>query len=55
MFIIPFTKKWDKLDINNKNLLLNFYSNIKLGLLILFVLYIIYKLNTFYYKKEDQN
>jgi hypothetical protein len=54
MFFTPlYNLRYLKFD--NKNLLLNFYSNIKLGLLILFVLYIIYKLNTFYYKKEDQN
>jgi len=55
MLIIPFTKQWNKLDINNKNLKWNFYANIKLVLLVVLVLFIIYKLYSIKYCKKDEN
>ena len=44
MFVIPGTNKWNNLKIEEQNNLLGYYCNIKTGIILLLVIYIVYLL-----------
>ena len=55
--LIPGTLKWNKLSIDTQNLMLNYYCNIKTGISVVLLIYIIYQLHVLIslYKNKDNS